>query len=80
MFNQFPTLSLSLNFIISDLGERGKREENNDVKYLEGGPKGYYVIVDTAEGSGKSFKQLSLLHESRVVYFCAIGIFLCDVS
>lgn len=27
------------------------------MKCLEGGPKGCYVLVATAEGSGKSFKQ-----------------------
>lgn len=67
IFHQFPTLSVSLNFIISDLGDRGKRgEENNHVKCLEGGPQRCYVLVATAEGSGKSFKQPPQLQGSRV--------------
>lgn len=63
IFNQFPTLSVFLNFIISDLGDRGK--ENNHVKCLEKGPKGCYVLVTTAEASGISFKYLHYFKEAE---------------
>lgn len=43
IFNQFPTLTVSLSFIISDLGNRGKREENDHVKCLEGERRGCYA-------------------------------------
>lgn len=43
-FNEFPNLIISLNLIISDLGNRKKRGEENDlVKCLEGRPRWYYV-------------------------------------
>lgn len=50
IFNQFPTLTVSLKLIILDPGDREKRvEESSLVKCLDMEPKGCHALVTPAE-------------------------------